>query len=268
MGDQEEDYEIGILSFSQLYDLEMLSARRDFFRQVEFVLMLEPSLILATGQVGLSLVVNYCDEGERHPTYCMCDRNCDGLVDTLSHMIKQSITIVSATETPTCLHSEMCWAADGPYLHQRIMPDISPVSYTHLDVYKRQMEDHNRCMHETLREVQNSAQHYTGYLSALCSYLRGRSYLDQERWLRSTQANQAQLSRGHRRAIAKCCALVRSWGGALGATVEPGLGDKPPAFDAAVAPEENLAYRFPTRNQGRRIPLNQTGETMFSPRCV
>lgn len=127
------------------------------------------------------------------------------------------------------------------------------------------MEDHNRCMHETIREVQNSAQHYTGYLSALCSYLRGRSYLDQERWLRSTQANQAQLSRGHRRAIAKCCALVRSWGGALGATVEPGLGDKPPAFDAAVAPEENLAYRFPTRNQGRRIPLNQTGETMFSP---
>lgn len=127
------------------------------------------------------------------------------------------------------------------------------------------MEDHNRCMHEILREVQNSAQHYTGYLSALCAYLRGRSYLDQEQWLRSTQANQAQLSRGHRRAIAKCCALVRSWGGALGATVEPGLGDKPPAFDAAVAPEENLAYRFPTRNQGRRIPLNQTGETMFSP---
>lgn len=125
VGDQEEEFEIGILSFSQLYDLEMLSARRDFFRQVEFVLMLEPSLILATGQVGLSLVVNYCDEGERHPTYCMCDRNCDGLVDTLSHMIKQSITIVSATETPTCLHSEMCWAADGPYLHQRIMPDIS-----------------------------------------------------------------------------------------------------------------------------------------------
>lgn len=125
VGDEDQDYEIGILSFSQLYDLEMLSARRAFFRQVGFVLMLEPSMILATGQVGLSLVVNYCDEGEHAPTYCMCDRNCDGLVDTLSHMIKQSITIVSATETPTCLHSEMCWSADGAYLHQRIMPDIS-----------------------------------------------------------------------------------------------------------------------------------------------
>lgn len=125
VGDEDQDCEIGILSFSQLYDLEMLSARRDFFGQVGFVLMLEPSLILATGQVGLSLVVNYCDEGEHAPTYCMCDRNCDGLVDTLSHMIKQSITIVSATETPTCLHSEMCWSADGSYLHQRIMPDIS-----------------------------------------------------------------------------------------------------------------------------------------------
>ena len=127
------------------------------------------------------------------------------------------------------------------------------------------MEDHNRCMHDTVREVQNSAQHYTGYLSALCTYLRGRSYLDQEAALRSTKSNEEQLSRGHRRAIAKCCALVRSWGAALGAAVEPGLGDKPPAFDAAVAPEENLAYRFPTWNQGRRIPLNQTGETMFSP---
>lgn len=127
------------------------------------------------------------------------------------------------------------------------------------------MEDHNRCMHDTVREIQNSAQHYSDYLSTLCTYLRGRSYLDQEAALRSTKANQAQLSRGHRRAIAKCCALVRSWGTALGAPVEPGLGEKPPAFDAAVAPEENLAYRFPTRNQGRRIPLNQTGETMFSP---
>jgi hypothetical protein len=121
----DEEYEIGILSFSQLYDLNMIRARQEFFRQVGFVLVLEPSLILATGQVGLSLVFGYCDEGDRKSVYCMCDRNCDGLVDTLSHMIKQSITTVSATETPTCLHSEMSWHSDGDYLHQRIMPDIS-----------------------------------------------------------------------------------------------------------------------------------------------
>ncbi len=125
VADADRDYEIGILSFSQLYDLDMLSARRDFFHAVGFVLMLEPSLILATGQVGLSLVVNYCDEDSSAPTYCMCDRNCDGLVDTLSHMIKHSITDVSATENPTCQHTEMCWNGDGPYLHQRILPDIS-----------------------------------------------------------------------------------------------------------------------------------------------
>ena len=58
---------------------------------------------------------------------------------------------------------------------------------------------------------------------------------------------------------------MRTWGAALGAAVEPGVGEKPSTFDAAVAPEENLAYRFPTRNQGRSIPLNQTGERMFSP---
>lgn len=127
------------------------------------------------------------------------------------------------------------------------------------------MQDHNRCMHDTLREIQTGAQHYSGYLSALCSYLRGRSYLDQEAALRGSRATAAQLSRGHRRAIQKCCALVREWGGALGAPVEAGLGEKPPAFDAAVTPEENLAYRFPTRNQSRRIPLNQTGEELRSP---
>ncbi|MBR1780930.1 MAG: hypothetical protein IJ751_05965, partial [Oscillospiraceae bacterium] len=125
VADDEGEFEIGILPFSQLYNLDMLHARRDFFHQVGLVLILEPSLILATGQVGLSLVVNYCDEDGEQPTYCMCDRNCDGLVDTLSHMIKQSITIVSATESPTCLHSELCWHSDGEYLHRRILPDIS-----------------------------------------------------------------------------------------------------------------------------------------------
>ena len=127
------------------------------------------------------------------------------------------------------------------------------------------MEDHNRCMHATVRQVQTSAQHYAGYLTALCTYLRGRSYLDQEAALRGSRATAAQLSQGHRRAIRKCCALVREWGTALGAPVEAGLGEKPPAFDAAVAPEENLAYRFPARSQRLRIPLNQTGESLASP---
>ncbi len=125
VSDTAGEYEIGILSFSQLYDLDMLCQRREFFHEVGFVLILEPSLILATGQVGLSLVVNYCDEDGVKPNYCICDRNCDGLVDTMSHMIKRSITIVSATEMPTCLHSEMCWQSDGEYLHRRILPDIS-----------------------------------------------------------------------------------------------------------------------------------------------
>lgn len=127
------------------------------------------------------------------------------------------------------------------------------------------MQDHNRCMREILHQVQASAQHYSGYLTALCTYLRGRSYLDREAELRRGRATEAQLSRGHRRAIQKCCALVRNWAGALGATVETGSWEKAAAFDAGVAPEENLAYRFSTRNQGRRIPLNRTGEELFSP---
>lgn len=128
------------------------------------------------------------------------------------------------------------------------------------------MEDHNRCMHEVLREMQVSAQHYSDYLSCLCTYLRGRSYLDREQELLNSLANVEKLRQGHRRAIQKCLGLVRVWSAALGATVDVGLAEKGSnTFDPAVPPEENQAYRFEAPAGGRSIPLNNTGERMFAP---
>lgn len=128
------------------------------------------------------------------------------------------------------------------------------------------MEDHNRCMHEVLRELQVGAQHYSDYLSCLCTYLRGRSYLDREQELLGSLANVEKLRLGHRRAIQKCRGLVRVWSAALGATVDAGLAEKgDDAFDPAVPPEENLAYRFEAPSGGRSIPLNNTGERLFAP---
>ncbi|MBR1780929.1 MAG: hypothetical protein IJ751_05960 [Oscillospiraceae bacterium] len=127
------------------------------------------------------------------------------------------------------------------------------------------MEDHNRCMHKTVREVQDSAGRYSEYLSALCSYLRGRSYLDQEEDLRCGRTNVAQLRRGHRRAIQRCQTTLRTWSVALGAPQRESSVERAFSFDPEVPPEQNPAYRMPAANGGREFRLNDNGETMIFP---
>lgn len=128
------------------------------------------------------------------------------------------------------------------------------------------MEDHNRCVTQLHYEIMDSAGHYSDYLSALCAYLRGRSYLDREEQLAAGRANVAKMRSAHRKAIDKCLRQVRDWATALGAVVEPVLNDRSgESFDPAVPPEVNLAYRFELPHGGRTVPLNQTGETMESP---
>ena len=128
------------------------------------------------------------------------------------------------------------------------------------------MEDHNRCVTQLHHEVMDSANHYADYLSALCAYLRGRSYLDREAQLVAGRTNVAKLRGAHRKAIEKCLRQVRDWATALGAVVEPGLTDRgSEGFDPAIPPESNQAYRFDLPTGGRTVPLNRTGETMESP---
>lgn len=79
---------------------------------------------MASGQLGLSLLLAKC--GKVNPVvYCACDRNSDGIVDALSHLLKVSITEVSASEAALGRTSEIYWQADGPYMHHKIMPNIS-----------------------------------------------------------------------------------------------------------------------------------------------
>lgn len=117
--------DIGIVRFSDLYDLELQKNNEEFLSQVGFVLIVEPSRILATGQVGLNLLAGCCGNGREDVVYCACDRNCDGLVDALSHTLRTSITEVSATLPATGTCSQMFWDADGKYIHHRIFPNVS-----------------------------------------------------------------------------------------------------------------------------------------------
>lgn len=118
------DADIGILKFSDLFNLGMQKKNAEFLKKVGFVFIVEPSKLLATGQMGLNLLVGRFDES-RGVVYAACDRNCDGLVDALSHTLRTTITEVAATSQSSTITSMMCWDADGEYMHHRIFSNIS-----------------------------------------------------------------------------------------------------------------------------------------------
>lgn len=117
--------DIGILRMSDIYNLDLHRINNDFLSKVGFVVLIEPSKILAAGQIGLSFLVNRCEAEDKKIVYCAFDRNCDGLVDALSHVLKTSITQVTATLSGGANCSHMCWNADGPYMHHKLFPNVS-----------------------------------------------------------------------------------------------------------------------------------------------
>lgn len=122
--DLEDIPDIGIISQSGVHDLDIHRNNLLFLRKVSFVIIVEPSRLVTTAQIGLNLLVK-CFDTDRRVTFCSVDRNCDGLVDALSHILMVNITEVSATEYPHGISSYMYWAADGEYLQHRILPGVS-----------------------------------------------------------------------------------------------------------------------------------------------
>ncbi len=120
----EELPDIGIISRSGVHDLGIHKANLPFLKKVSFVVVVEPSLLVTTAQIGLNLLIKCCDQ-ERGITFCSVDRNCDGLVDALSHILMANITEVAATEYPAGMSSYMFWTADSDYLQHRLLPGVS-----------------------------------------------------------------------------------------------------------------------------------------------
>ena len=75
-----------------------------------------------TSRISESLNSVICKEPV---VYAACDRNCDGLVDALSHVLKTTITEVTATLKSAATTSIMCWNAEGDYMHHRIFSNVS-----------------------------------------------------------------------------------------------------------------------------------------------
>ena len=119
-----DDIDVGVLRSADLHNLELVRSNDEFLSQVQFVILAEPSRMLATGQLGLGLVLSRC--GARGtPVFAVFDRNHDGLVDALSHLLKTNLTEVVASAMPHGSSSEIVWKAEGPHMHAPILPSVT-----------------------------------------------------------------------------------------------------------------------------------------------
>ncbi|MBQ4050791.1 MAG: hypothetical protein IJD13_04120, partial [Oscillospiraceae bacterium] len=119
----DEDLDAAVLSSAELYDRDLFRRCSSFLDRVRFVLLIEPSRIMSTGQIGLKLLLSCCGGG-RPLTYAACDRNQDGLLDALSHLLETSLTEVISTESPAASVTTMFWKTDTG-MHHRILGGVA-----------------------------------------------------------------------------------------------------------------------------------------------
>ena len=125
LSDTPRELDVGIITRSSVHDLALHEANSEFFGAVEFVVIVEPSKLVTTAQIGLNSLVRHCRRDGKQLTFCSTDKNCDGLVDALSHILLTSLTEVSATSHHKGTSSYMCWETDGEYLQHRLLPNLS-----------------------------------------------------------------------------------------------------------------------------------------------
>jgi hypothetical protein len=119
-----DEFDVGVLRFADLHNTELLLNNDGFFEATGLLILAEPALMLATGQLGLEIVLDRCNR-ESPVTVAAFDANHDGLVDTLSHLMKSNLTEVVASSLPQGASCEVVWQADGPHMHTSILPGVS-----------------------------------------------------------------------------------------------------------------------------------------------
>ena len=114
-----EDFDIGILDFPDIYDLDMLKKNEEWLQDVDFVIGIETSRFLSTSQVFLSVLasrINYSGK----TVYCFLDHYREGLSDTLSHLFQIDLTNIVAYLTPKGVYTVMDWKANGDFRRQQL----------------------------------------------------------------------------------------------------------------------------------------------------
>lgn len=120
----DDSCDVALVSFSELGDVRGIADASRYLGEVSFALVVDPSSLLATYQIGLNYLAEYLAKGIP-ASYCIFDNNSDGLVDSLSHALRVSITEVSATEYAQGSAVYMMWDADGEDLQHRLLPGVA-----------------------------------------------------------------------------------------------------------------------------------------------
>lgn len=124
LSEADADTSVAILPMKDIYNQKILQSKADFLEETTMVFVMDPTRLLSTMQIGLSCVVSFLKKGKK-PQYIAYDRNCDGLVDSLSHVLGTSIEQVGATSVAGTENGVILWEADGSILHHRLHIDIS-----------------------------------------------------------------------------------------------------------------------------------------------
>lgn len=116
------DGDVAIVSCANVFDPSIVKNNADFIKDVTHVVLIEPSQFISTAQVSISVFVSNLSE---NVTYCVFDKNSDGLVDTLSHILKKSLASVTPTNKERNINTYMLWEAEGPSLSHRLFPSVA-----------------------------------------------------------------------------------------------------------------------------------------------
>jgi hypothetical protein len=140
--DHNPDEQIAIVSASDINNYAMMNDREDFLKKVRLVVLLEPSKLLANNQLGLEVLGNYCAPDKFILAF---DRQMDGLLDTLSHTLRVSMTEVSAVQGErNDVYTTYYNVTDSRNMVQSIMPEIVRYLGTGTEVFALALRHHLR----------------------------------------------------------------------------------------------------------------------------
>lgn len=115
---------VGILTLSNLFETQVIEKNKIFLENVGQVIIVEPSTILLSGQIMLENLVLSLNNREEI-SYAIFDKNCDGIIDTLSHILKTNITEVTPIQPSNHNSIVMFWKAEDNYMHSRFFNKFS-----------------------------------------------------------------------------------------------------------------------------------------------
>jgi hypothetical protein len=115
---------IATLSFARMGDIKLLLGNEAFFQNTGLVVVVNGSNMLSACPYALDVFAGMVN-AKSSCTFCIFDRNADGLVDALSHALRTSIVEVTATEMSHGTTIGAFWDVTGPGVQQRLMPGVS-----------------------------------------------------------------------------------------------------------------------------------------------